>query len=88
MKIKKFRHVKNNKVVYAVIGTQDINEAMNYVYKYKKAEYTDFYINHDAVVGSIYKGNLYVNTIFDVPISKQTPCIIVFRKTIDVMSYV
>ena len=87
MELRKFKHVKNNKTVYAVIGANSINEAMDYVYKYKKAEYVDFSINHRAAVGYIYKNNLYVGRVLDAPIKEQIPCIIVYRKTIDVLSY-
>ncbi len=87
MEIRKFKHVANNKIMYAVIGTEDGKQAMDYVYKYKKAEYIDFYINHDWIYGSIYKNNLYVGTVLDAPLNKQTPCIIVYRKTIDIENY-
>ena len=86
MELRKFKHVKNNKTVYAVIGAKDIKEAMDYVYRYKKAEYLDFNINHKATTGYIYKNNLYVGKS-NISIKKQISCIIVYRKTIDIMSY-
>lgn len=87
MEIRKFKYVENNKIVYAVIGTENTKQAMDYVYKYKKAEYIDFYTNHDCINGSIYKNNLYVGLISNIPLNKQIPCIIVYRKTIDVKKY-
>ena len=87
MEIRKFKHVKNGKTVYAVIGAESAQEAKEFVYKYKKAEWLDFNINHNTCDGTIYKNNLYVGDI-NVSDKNKTPCIIVYRKTIDVMSYV
>lgn len=86
MEIRKFKHVKNGKTVYAVIGAESIHDAKEFVYRYKKAEWIDFMANHDACIGTIYKNNLYVGTVSGADKDK-IPCIIVYRKTIDVMSY-
>lgn len=86
MEIRKFKHVKNGKTVYAVIGANSIQEAKELVYRYKKAEWSDFMTNHDACLGTIYKNNLYVGGI-NISDKNKKPCIIVYRKTIDVMSY-
>lgn len=86
MEIRKFKHVKNGKTVYAVVGADSIQEAKEFVYRYKKAEWSDFMTNHDACLGTIYKNNLYVGGI-NISDKNKKPCIIVYRKTIDVMSY-
>lgn len=86
MEIRKFKHVKNGKTVYAVVGADSIQEAKEFVYRYKKAEWSDFMTNHDACLGMIYKNNLYVGGI-NISDKNKKPCIIVYRKTIDVMSY-
>ena len=87
MKIRKFKHVENGKTIYAVIGADSITDALKFVYRYKKAEISDFMKNHNACLGTIYKNNLYVGGI-NISDKNRTPCIIVYRKTIDVMSYI
>lgn len=86
MEIRKFKHVENGKTVYAVIGAKSVQEAKEFVYKYKKAEWIDFNINHDTCTGTIYNNNLYVGDI-DVANKNKIPCIIVYRKTINIKNY-
>ena len=86
MEIRKFKHVQSGKTMYAVIGAKSIHEAKEFVYKYKKVEWFDFNITHSTCAGTIYKNNLYIGDI-NVSDKNKTPCIIVYRKTIDVMNY-
>lgn len=87
MEIRKFKHVQSGKTMYAVIGADSFTDALKLVYRYKKAELSDFMVNHNVCLGTIYKNNLYVGDI-NVSDKNKTPCIIVYRKTIDIMSYV
>ena len=59
MRIEKFSHVDNGKVVYAVIGVDNPEVAMEEVYKYKKANRKDFYSSHFIYTGLIKGNKLY-----------------------------
>lgn len=89
MKIEKFSHVDNGKVVYAVIGAINPTEAMEEVCRYKKANSTRFFEEHICYTGLIKNKNLYrieidVNDTFD---KGLTPCYIIARDTIDIDKY-
>ena len=90
MKIEKFSHVDNGKVVYAVIGAASPTEAMKEVCRYKKANSIRFFEEHIYYTGLIKNKNLYrieinVNDTFD---KGLTPCYIIARDTIDIDKYI
>ena len=90
MKIEKFSHVDNGKVVYAVIGIDNPEVAMEEVYKYKKANRKDFYSSHFIYTGLIkgnklYRINIKIDDVFD---KGLTPCYIIARDTIDIDKYI
>ena len=90
MRIEKFSHVDNGKVVYAVIDETNPNIAMEEVCKYKKANKSNFYSEHIIYTGLIKNKKLYrieinVNDKFD---KNLTPCYIIARDTIDIDKYI
>lgn len=90
MKIEKFCHVENGKVVYAVIGETNPEVAMEEVCRYKKANKADFYDKHIIYTGLIRGKKLYrieidVNDKFG---DNITPCFIIARDTIDIDKYI
>ena len=90
MKIEKFSHVDNGKVVYAVIGELIPEVAMKDVCEYKKMNQTEFFEEHICYTGLIKNKNLYrieinVNDTFD---KGLTPCYIIARDTIDIDKYI
>ena len=90
MRIEKFSHVDNGKVVYAVIGAISPTEAMEEVCRYKKANSTLFFKEHICYTGLIKNKKLYrieinVNDKFD---KNLIPCYIIARDTIDIDKYI
>ena len=90
MKIEKFSHVDNGKVVYAVIGADNPKEAMEEVCRYKKDNSTRFFAEHIIYTGLIKGKKLYrieinVNDTFD---KNLTPCYIIARDNIDIDKYI
>lgn len=90
MRIEKFSHVDNGKVVYAVIGANNPTEAMEEVGRYKKANMSQFCMEHIYYTGLIKGNKLYrieinINDTFD---KGLTPCYIIARDTIDIDKYI
>lgn len=90
MRIEKFSHVENGKIVYAVIGANTPTEAMQEVCRYKKANSKSFSDEHICYTGLIKNNKLYrieinVNDTFD---KGLIPCYIVARDTIDIDKYI
>lgn len=90
MRIEKFSHVDNGKVVYAVIGEFIPEVAMKDVCEYKKMNQTEFYKTHNIYTGLIkgkklYRININIADTFD---KSLTPCYIIARDTIDIDKYI
>ena len=90
MKIEKFSHVDNGKVVYAVVGANNPTKAMEEVCRYKKDNSSRFFGEHIIYTGLIKGKKLYrieinVNDTFD---KGLTPCYIIARDTIDIDKYI
>lgn len=60
MIIKKFKYVKNGNVVYAVLGANNSDEALEKVYMYKHSNKNEFYDKYTVYNGLIEGDNLYV----------------------------
>lgn len=90
MRIEKFSHVDNGKIVYAVIGESNPNLAMEEVCKYKKANKSIFYSEHIIYTGLIKNNKLYrIEINIDDKFDKNlTPCYIIARDTIDIDKYI
>ena len=67
-----------------VTGASNLNDALNYVCRYKKANKTEFLRTHNVCLGTIYNDKLYVG---DFNNKYKSNCIIVFRNTINVKKY-
>ena len=93
MRIEKFRHVDNGKIIYAVIGTSDKKTAMTEVCRYKKDSKTRFMKEHKIYTGLIKKNKSHEEELYmtDIDVSKHyknsTPCYVVARNTIDLVGY-
>lgn len=90
MKIEKFSHVENGKVVYAVIGEPNAENAMREVGRYKKMNQYELEKTHNIYTGLIRNKKLYrididVTATFD---KDLIPCYIVARDTIDIDKYI
>ena len=99
MRIEKFSHVENGKIVYAVIGENNPEIAMEEVYKYKKTNRKDFYelkkscfVEGENIIytglikgNKLYRINIRIDDTFDKGI---TPCYIIARDTIDIDKYI
>ena len=89
MRIEKFNHIDNGKVIYAVIGEPDADTAMLEVCRYKKDSKDEFMKTHKIYTGLIKNKKLYVINI-DVTenFDNLTPCYIIARDSIDLDSYI
>lgn len=89
MRIEKFNHIDNGKVIYAVIGEPDADTAMLEVCRYKKDSKDEFMKTHKIYTGLIKNKKLYVINI-DVTenFDNLIPCYIVARDSIDLDSYI
>lgn len=89
MRIEKFNHIDNGKVIYAVIGEPDADTAMLEVCRYKKDSKDEFMKTHKIYTGLIKNKKLYV---INIDVTKNydnlVPCYIVARDTIDLDSYI
>lgn len=91
MKIKKFVHTESGKTIYAVIGESNAENAMEEVYRYKKANRADFFNTHNLYTGIIKNNKLYFMNNIDVNNDKFgkgiSPCYIIARNTLDLSNY-
>lgn len=93
MRIEKFRHVDNGKIVYAVIGASDKKTAMTEVCRYKKDSKDRFMKEHKIYTGLIKKNQFGVDELYmeKIDVSKKyknyIPCYVIARNTIDLISY-
>ena len=89
MRIEKFNHIDNGKVIYAVIGEPDAETAMIEVCRYKKDSKDEFMRTHKIYTGLIKNKKLYV---INIDVTKNydnlIPCYIVARDSIDLDSYI
>ena len=89
MKIEKFTHVDNGKIIYAVIGEPNKDIAFLEVGRYKKEAYDKFKQEHNIYTGLIKGKKLYV---INIDVTKDydnlIPCYIVARDSIDLDSYI
>lgn len=89
MKIEKFSHVDNGKIIYAVVGEFIPEVALKDVCQYKKMNQIEFYKTHNIYTGLIKGDDLYrvdinITDKFD---KNFIPCYIIARNTIDIDGY-
>lgn len=87
MEIRKFKHIKNNKTVYAVIGAKSSDDAREFVRKYKKINHKLFQNEYacycDCCINTI-NNKLYVSKA---TAKHEKPCYIIAKSTIDILGY-
>lgn len=77
VKIVSFRTIDNRKNMYAVLGTNNLNKALQYVREYKKMSKKDFYDKFSICMGSIHNDNLYMG---DINARDKENCLVVYRR--------
>ena len=89
MQIKKFTHIDNGKIIYAVTEEPDVETALLEVCRYKKESKDEFMKTHKVYTGLIKGKKLYV---INIDVTKDydnlIPCYIIARDSIDLDSYI
>ena len=87
MEIRKFKHVDNGRLVYAIIGAKSSEEADKFLYKYLKISYMNYINNYRMYKGCIntLTNELYVST--PSLLKHEKPCYIIANKNLDIMKY-